>query len=101
MTELVCSGSGQGWGAEEGGSLEEAALQLGLEEVGEGRDMSRQKEEHRVGEEGDPGCRRGLGSVLCNAGSWVSLQEGVAVRARHLSSCWRRQGARAGLSGEQ
>lgn len=41
MTELVCSGSGAG-GAEEKDSLEEAVLQLGLEEVG--RDMSRRKD---------------------------------------------------------
>lgn len=55
--------------------MKEAALKLGLEEVGEGRDMSRWKEEHCLGEEGELGCTRGLGSVLCTAGSWVSLQK--------------------------
>lgn len=56
--------------------MKEAALKLGLKEVGKGRDMSRWKEEHCMGEEGEPGCRRGLSSVLCSAGSWASLQKG-------------------------
>lgn len=61
--------------------MKEAALQLGLEEVGEGRDMSRRKEEHCMRDEGEPGCTRGLGSVLGTAGSWVSLQRGFSAWA--------------------
>lgn len=61
--------------------MEEAALQLGLEKVGKGKAISRQKEEHCKGEEGEPGCRRGLGSVHCRAGSWASLQKGFPVGA--------------------
>lgn len=52
--------------------MEEAAGSGG----GGRKDISRQKEEHCMGEEGEPGCKRGLGSVFCGAGSWASLQKG-------------------------
>ena len=62
----VCVGEEQ---SEKEGILKKVALKLGLEEVGEGRDMSRWKEEHSMGEEGESGCTRSHGSVLCAAGS--------------------------------
>lgn len=70
MTEPVCSGSRQGRKSLGGrASWRRAALKLGLEEVGDGRDMSRRWEEHCPGEEGGPGCTRGLGSALAVQGA--------------------------------
>lgn len=46
--------------------------------------MSRWKEENCMGEEGELGCMRGLGSVLCGAGSWASLQKGFQAGLKHL-----------------
>lgn len=79
--------------------MEEAALQLDLE-VGKGKVISRQ-EEHCKGAEGEPGCRRGLGSVLSVRGAGPACRKAFQSGLRHLPTCWRQQGARAGLSEEQ
>lgn len=73
-------GGGRGAGrAEEGGSLEEAAPQLGLEDVGEGEGIQAEGD-HCLGE---PGRMRGQS------------------RLRHLPLVLEAAGARAGLSGER